>query len=198
MASIRSCAVIVLGASLVMAGCGREERPADETATAPVASDTSGPAAPAPQPAPRSSSLWAGGEAVPLDVQVAHPNGVVLQLTSLQSRETETVVGVRILNGNNNEVQLNRFNNRQGYIVVESGERIYISPPAGNTALAIQPGQTLEGELVFLGRLPRSQSAVLVLNENSATDNRFTPTPSFRIDLPLAGLESSGAVGEAS
>ena len=160
---------------------------------APARSDPAATTA-AQSPTP-SGSLWRGGQAVPLDIQVAHPNGVVLQVTSLQSREVDTVVGVRILNGADNEIQLNRFNNRQGYIVVESGERIYISPPAGNTRLAIQPGQSMEGELVFLGRLPQSSSAVLVLNENSQTDNRYTRTPGFRIDLPLASLGSAASEG---
>src|SRR5690606_1964085 len=109
-------------------------------------------------------------------------------LTSLQSRPTETAVGVRVINGRDREIQLNRFNNnRDGYIVVDSGERIYLSPPGNNPRLSIQAGQTLEGELVFLGRLPQGQSAILVLNENSSTDSQYTSNPAFRIDLPLQG-----------
>lgn len=189
MSLVRSGAgVSIAVAVLLLAGCGREEPAVAEQAPA-GAEPAATTAAPAPAP---SGSLWRGGQAVPLDIQVAHPNGVVLQVISLQSREMDTVVGVRILNGADNEIQLNRFNNRQGYIVVESGERIYISPPAGNTTLAVQPGQSMEGELVFLGRLPQSSSAVLVLNENSQTDNRYTRTPGFRIDLPLASLGSAG------
>ncbi|WP_298742754.1 hypothetical protein [uncultured Brevundimonas sp.] len=172
--------VIVLAA----AACDRQ---AEEPAGAPAGSP--GPAATAPTPAPPTSgpaSLWNGGQAAPLDIQVAHPDGVVLQLTSLQSRPTETVVGVRVINGRDREIQLNRFNNnRDGFIVVDSGERIYLSPPPGNPRLAIQAGQTLEGELVFLGRLPPGQTAILVLNENSSTDNQYTTNPGFRIDLPL-------------
>lgn len=173
-------------AALVLAACGQEAPPAQNAATVP----TETPAGPVNTAAPAAgvANLWNGGQSAPLDIQVAHPNGVVLQLTSLQSRPTDTVVGVRVINGRDREVQLNRFNNnRDGYIVVDSGERIYLSPPAGNPRLAIQAGQTLEGELVFLGRLPQGQSAILVLNENSQTDNQYTTTPGFRIDLPLSG-----------
>lgn len=49
----------------------------------------------------------------------------------------------------------------------------------------------MEGELVFLGRLPQAQSAILVLNENSATDNEHTDTPGFRINLPLQDTATS-------
>lgn len=177
-----------LAATFVVSAC------APETATtdAPSAKTPEAGGAPAASPttpaAPAATALWNGGQALPLDIQVAHPNGVVLQLTSLQSRPTETVVGVRIINGRDREVELNRFNNRRdGYLVVDSGERIYLSPPPANPRLSIQAGQTLEGELVFLGRLPRGQSAILVLNENSSTDNQYTTQPGFRIDLPLQG-----------
>ena len=60
---------------------------------------------------------------------------MVLQLTSLQSRATETVVGVRVINGRDREVELNRFNNRRdGYIVVDSGERIMYGNPSNEMA----------------------------------------------------------------
>lgn len=194
MASTRFFALALMGAALGLSACGNGSDTPEPATSAPT--ETAGAAQPAAQsPNAPQSSLWRGGETVPLDIQVAHPNGVVLQVTSLQSRQTDTAVGVRILNGSNNEVQLNRFNNRRGYIVVDSGERIYISPPASNTALTVQPGQTLEGELVFLGRLPRSQGAVMVLNENSSGDNQYSRTPSFRIDLPLS---SAGATDGGS
>jgi hypothetical protein len=104
------------------------------------------------------------------------------------------VVGVRVLNGRERAVDLNRFNsNRDGYLALDTGERLYLSPPASNARLNIEAGQTLEGELVFLGRLPSSQSAVLILNENSQTDNEHTTTPGFRINLPLSAVASGAA-----
>lgn len=177
-------AVVVIAMAVAASACGQDA--AAPVAPADPAARTETPAVATPGSEAQPTALWNDGQAMPLDIQLAHPNGVVLQLTSLQSRATETVVGVRVINGRTREVQLNRFNNnRHGYIVVDSGERIYLSPPPSNAQLAIQAGQTLEGELVFLGRLPRAQSAVLVLNENSSTDNQHTAQPGFRIDLPL-------------
>lgn len=178
---------------MAMAACGQ----ATDEAAVPAENSAATNASPAQAPtAGATSALWRGGESVPLDIQVAHPNGTVLQLTSLQSRQTETVVGIRVINGDNREVKLNRFNsNRDGYIVVDSGERIYLSPPGSNSDLTVQPGQTMEGELVFLGRLPQAQNAILVLNENSATDNEHTDTPGFRINLPLQDGAAAPAAG---
>ncbi len=170
-------------AVVALAACGQGE------GDAPAEGGVSAP--PSSQPATvttedGAANLWRGGETVSLDTQVAHPNGVVLQLTSIQSRPTETVVGVRVINGRDREIDLNRFNrNRNGYIVVDSGERLYLSSPAGNPRLSVPAGQTMEGELVFLGRLPQVGSAILILNENSQTDNEHTTTPGFRIPLPL-------------
>lgn len=179
--TFKAASPIAVIMALAACGQGANESAAPAGNEAPTTSGSSIEAS-----AGATSALWRGGESVPLDIQVAHPNGTVLQLTSLQSRQTETVVGIRVINGDNREVRLNRFNrNRDGYIVVDSGERIYLSPPGSNSDLTVQPGQTMEGELVFLGRLPQAQSAVLVLNENSATDNEHTDTPGFRINLPL-------------
>lgn len=170
---------------LLLSACGQDAASPSDAAPA------TGGAAPLVATAPAAgttSSLWRGGAQVPLDMQSAHPNGTVLQLTSLQSRATETVVGIRVINGDDREIQLNRSNtSRIGYIVVDSGERIYLSPPAGNRTLAIQPGQTMEGELVFLGRLPQARTGILVLNENSSMDSEYTNAPGFRINLPLDG-----------
>ena len=178
-----------LAVVMALAACGQ----GTDEAAAPAENAAATNASPAKMPADgTTSALWRGGESVPLDIQVAHPNGTVLQLTSLQSRQTETAVGIRVINGDNREVRLNRFNrNRDGYIVVDSGERIYLSPPTSNSDLTVQPGQTMEGELIFLGRLPQAQSAILVLNENSATDNEHTDTPGFRINLTLQEVAAS-------
>lgn len=185
MSSVSRSATLAL-AVILIAGCEKQDAEPAAEVTATEAQAVAAESA-------SSASLWQGGAQVPLDLQVVHPNGVVLQLTSLQSRETETAVGVRVINGDDKEIDLNRYNNRDGYIVVESGERLYLSPPPSNTKLSIQPGQTLEGELVFLGRLPQTQSAVLVLNENSSTDSEHTRVPGFRIDLPLSSGAPAGA-----
>lgn len=172
---------ILLAAAMGLAACnsgadGNETANAVQDPTTPggVTATTGG------------ASLWNGGEARPLEIQVAHPNGVVLQVTSLQSRQTDTAVGIRVINGRDKEIDLNRFpNNRNGFLLMENGERLFLSPPPSNARLTVPAGQTFEGELVFLGRLPPVRSGVMVLNDQSSGDSQYSTTPGFRIDLPL-------------
>lgn len=185
--------VPLFAAAAALAACQQQAATPAEGNTAGVGTFTA-PATPGAPAAAGATTLWNNGAAKPLDLQVAHPNGTVLQLTSLQSRQTETVIGFRVINGRDRDVELNRFNsNRAGYLVLDNGERLYLSPPATNTRLTVPAGQTFEGELVFLGRLSPVQSAVLVLNENSSADNRYTTTPQFRIDLPLGDAQAGAA-----
>lgn len=173
--------VILLAAVMALAACnqagdGNETANAVQDPTTPggVTATTGG------------ATLWNGGQAKPLEIQVAHPNGVVLQVTSLQSRQTDTAVGIRVINGRDREIDLNRFpNNRNGFLLMESGERLFLSPPPSNSRLTVPAGQTFEGELVFLGRLPQVRTGVMVLNDQSSGDNQYSTTPGFRIDLPL-------------
>lgn len=173
--------VILLAGAMALAGCnsgtdGNESANAVENPTTPggVTANAGG------------ATLWNGGQAKPMDAQVAHPNGVVLQVTSLQSRQTDTAVGIRVINGRDQEIDLNRFpNNRNGFLLLENGERLFLSPPPSNARLTVPAGQTFEGELVFLGRLPQVRTGVMVLNESSSGRSQYTTSPDFRIDLPL-------------
>lgn len=181
---------LAASAALGLSACNVSDTSAGNTAA--TASPTTQPPANSPaEGAP--SNLWNGGNAKALEIQVAHPNGTVLQLTSLKSAATSTIVGLRVINGRDRDIEINRFNNRQGYILLDSGERLYLSPPTGNPRLSIPAGQSFEGELVFLGRLPPVRSAMLVLNENSDTDSQYTTTPGFRIDLPVADTAPGNA-----
>ncbi len=174
-------AVILLAGALALAACnsdggGNESANVVQNPTTPGGVTASSGA----------TNLWNGGQVKPMDAQVAHPNGVVLQVTSLQSRQTDTAVGIRVINGRDREIDLNRFpNNRNGFLLLESGERLFLSPPPSNARLTVPAGQTFEGELVFLGRLPQVRTGVMVLNDQSSGDNQYTTSPGFRIDLPL-------------
>ena len=178
-------AIFALSA-LGLAGCEAQEAPQNDAAAAASSSNAaSGSAGNMSAP---SSTLWNGGAAKPLDIQIAHPNGTVLQVTSLQSRQTDTAVGIRVINGRTRDIDLNRFpNNRDSFLLLESGERLYLSPPVANARLTVPAGKTFEGELVFLGRLPPVPSGVMVLNDHSTRDSEYSTTPGFRVDLPLTG-----------
>lgn len=182
-------AATVAPAALMLSACNLTEEK-DAGAPPEAAADNATAMAAA---TPATSSLWNGGNAKTLDIQVPHSNGTVLQLTSLKSEPTSTVIGLRVMNGRDRDIELNRWNSRQGYILLDNGERLYMSPPTSNPRLSIPAGQSFEGELVFLGRLPPVQSAMLVLNENADVDNQYTTTPGFRIDLPVAASAPAAA-----
>ena len=134
---------VVSASFLALAACQQEAAAPVQNGTAPA---EAGNAAPAQGGNQATANLWNDGAAKPLDTQVAHPNGTVLQLTSLQSRPTDTVVGFRVINGRERDVELNRFNsNQRGYLVLDNGERLYLSPPATNTRLSIPAARPLKG-----------------------------------------------------
>lgn len=176
MRAIHVAMAILTAASLT--ACNQPDGQAADRESSPAPVETS-----QAQPA---ATMWNKGAVKKLDLQVAHPNGVVLQVTSLQSRATDTAVGVRVINGRDEEIDLNRFpNNRNGFVLLESGERLYLSPTATNPTLTVPAKQTFEGELVFLGRMPAVNSAIMVLNEQSSGNSAYSSSPEFRVDLPI-------------
>ena len=132
-----------------------------------------------------TSRLFGGGEPMPLDLQVAHPNKTVLKLTSLQVKPSETVITALITNGRDQEIKLNRYGNNDTFIATGDGQKLFLSPPTTNEDLTIQPGQRIEAELVFLGELPEGTSATLMVNDGNQTGNQYTTSPGFRIPLHL-------------
>lgn len=167
--TIAACALIV--------GCSVAE---DKTATEQGAAQDLTPEGPSVL-----SKLIGGGKPMALDIQQAHPNGLVLQINSLQAKPSETVIQATVINGDGDEQSLNRYNSKDTYIVAGDGTKLYLSPPTANPNLQVPAGQRMQAELVFLGRLSDAQGATLIVNEGSQTDNKYTSTPGFRIPLPL-------------
>lgn len=141
--------------------------------------------------------LLGGSEPSPIDAQIAHPNGAVLQVLSVSAAGERVEVAVRLLNGREREVTLNS-GSENSYILADSGEKLMLVPPAGNPRLAVPGGQTMDGVLVFSGSLPRAERATLVLNENGSADNEYSASPRFQVVLPLDGAFGASGGTEAS
>lgn len=144
-----------------------------------------------------AGSLLGGSAAAPLDLQIVHPGGTVLQVLSVSARDDRVLVNVRVMNARNREIALNS-GRENSYVLADGGEKLYLAPPAGNPNLAVPPGQTIDGALVFTGRLPRSDRATLVLNANGSPDSPYTSSPRFQLAMPLQGAFGGGAIAEAS
>ena len=82
-----------------------------------------------PEEAGFFDSIFKSGSAQPLDIQVAHPNGSVLQIHSIQVKPTETVLGVTLINGDNREVNFHSSgDDKRGFIVAGDGTKLALSP----------------------------------------------------------------------
>lgn len=68
----------------------------------------------------------------------------------------------------------------------ESGARLQVKRPEDNRNLTIHAGETLNGQLVFMGVVPASARKMrLVFNEGNPDDNIVAP--GLTVDLPLQG-----------
>ena len=80
-------------ALLLLSACGsKTDSPAatvTDNATADMTSE--GPGLP--------TRLFGGGKPMPLDTQQQAANGTILYITSIQAKPTETVLGVKVVNG---------------------------------------------------------------------------------------------------
>lgn len=123
-----------------------------------------------------------GGDAQPIDVQVPHQSGAVVQILSANVSGGRTAVALRVINGANGEIRLNQGRDKS-FVLGEGGEKMMLLPPAGNTDLAVPAGRTADMTLVFDGALPRSGNGTLILNENGG-DTRFSRNPGIQVTLP--------------
>ncbi len=162
---------------LVLAACSSGDSQSADSA--PDGTDGGGPASPTAPAEPASART------MPLDITDVHPGGVTITLRSVEVKDTETILSLTIANENDNERILNRSNGDNDYIFGADGSKLPLSPPANNPKLEIPPGQSVEADLAFSGRLDTSGPAALILNKGSNAENKYTQYPGFRIPIPL-------------
>ena len=136
-----------------------------------------------------------GGEGAPVNAQVAHLSGVVLQVLSVRASGERTEVSIRVMNGRDREIELDALSEKS-YIVTDSGEKLMLIESLTNPDLAVQPGKTMDGSLVFAGKLPSSGTATMILNEHDS-GGEYTLNPRLEVVLPLDG-SSGGPIPEMS
>lgn len=183
--------VVVVGAlslALLVAGCTLTDE-APDVGTAPAAtpgdalpSDSStGVAVPSLEP-----SATAAGE--PVDVSGLglvdrHPNGTVLEVTSVAAGPDAVVVGVTVTNGYSEAI---RLNSRGVFLLDDLGNGYPLQPPELNERLRVPAGQRLSGELVFPGEVdPRATSLTLKTNVYNADDTVDTTSRSAEVTTPV-------------
>jgi hypothetical protein len=163
-------------AVLGLVGCGGQpEEAANETAQGNTVDTT----AEGPSLAAR---LFGGGKALPLTQQKVLQNGMVVNLTSFQAKADESILGVRIVNGAGKDVDLDWSDHKT--FLVAGGQKFWLSPPVENKDLKVTQGSKMEGELVFLGAVPKGAAVTLVVNDGMS-DSQYTSTPGFSMPLEV-------------
>lgn len=187
-------AVAIAVAALSLAAC--KDRAGDATsAPAPVNSPTTPPAAgtapgapPAAAAAPAAVAAPAAAAApkkVPVSIQGVAEAGVTVRVKAVEIGADATVLDVSISFANritdNTMMAL-----ADTYLQDESGGRLHIKRPPNNRDITIREGETLDGQLVFMGAVaPSARKLKLVFNDGNQGDNIVAP--GLVVDLPLQG-----------
>lgn len=166
--------LILLTAALALAACGSQPDNAATSAAASNLADTT------PEGPGLASRLFGGGAAMPLAQQKVLQNGMVVNLTSFQAKADESVLGVRIVNGADKDVDLDWADHKT--FLVAGGQKYWLSPPVENKDLKVTQGSKMEGELVFLGAIPKGSTVTLVVNDGMS-DSQYSSTPGFSMAL---------------
>lgn len=159
---------------------------APQTPAAPAVA--AAPAAPALAAAPATAVAPAQASAprkLPLGVQGVAPAGVTVRVKSVEIGGDATVLDVSISFANR-ITDSTMLALADTYLQDESGAKLHIKRPDTNRDITIREGETLNGQLVFLGSVaPTARQLKLVFNDGAKGDNIVSP--GFSIDLPLQG-----------
>jgi len=177
-------------AAVVLAACKeRAPEPQVAAATAPVPAAGPAPTAPAtqaaPAPAPAAAPAAATPKKVPMSIQGVAAAGVTVRVKAVEIGADATVLDVSISFANR-ITDTTMLALADTYLQDESGARLHIKRPDNNRDITIREGETLDGQLVFMGAVaPSARKLKLVFNDGNQGDNIVAP--GLVVDLPLQG-----------
>ncbi|WP_298209734.1 hypothetical protein [Acidovorax sp.] len=178
----RSAALAWTAVAVLLAAC-KERTP--EAPAAPPPAPAASPA-PAPvQPASPAPVPQAAPKKVPLSLQGVAPAGVTVRVKAVEIGADATVLDVSISFANR-ITDTTMLALADTYLQDESGARLHIKRPDNNRDITIREGETLDGQLVFMGAVAASARKLkLVFNDGNQGDNIVAP--GLVMDLPLQG-----------
>lgn len=188
----RTTLFALVATSVVLVAC-KDQAPEPQLAALPPAAAPApvipSPPVPEPQAAPQASPVAPSAPAVPkkvpLSIQGVAEAGVTVRVKAVEMGPDATVLDVSISYANRitNTTMLALADT---YLQDESGARLHIQRPASNRNLTVREGETLDGQLVFMGTVsPSTRHLKLVFNEGNDPDNIVAP--GLAIELPLEG-----------
>ena len=188
----KGSAVAVAAVALMLVACKDKSpeapppAPAVPVVTAPATFPAAAPAAAVPAPTPAAApATVAAPKRVPLAVQGVAPAGVTVRVKAVEIGADATVLDVSISFANR-ITDTTMLALADTYLQDESGARLHIKRPDNNRDITIREGETLDGQLVFMGAVaPSARKLKLVFNEGNQGDNIVAP--GLVVDLPLQG-----------
>lgn len=131
--------------------------------------------APAPVSAP--------SRIVAVDAQAVSPLGLTVRVKQVELSADATVLSVSLSLGGDKTI-FTSLSAGETYLRDEAGNKIMIKAPDDNPHLRVRKGETLEGQLVFMGALPANARQVeWVINEGHAPDD--DSGPGLKLNLSL-------------
>lgn len=184
----RRAAIAGAAVAVLLAAC-KERAPEAPAAPppAPATSPATAPAQPAPPaPVPQAAPAPAAApKKVPLSIQGVAPAGVTVRVKAVEIGADATVLDVSISFANR-ITDTTMLALADTYLQDESGARLHIKRPDNNRDITIREGETLDGQLVFMGAVAASARKLkLVFNDGNQGDNIVAP--GLVMDLPLQG-----------
>lgn len=175
--------------AMAIAGCDRAPKAVARNTAIADASVATGRSAPAPEPIATASTPSAMASSatkkVPVVIQGVAPAGLTVRVKGVEIGGDATVLDVSISFANRitNSTMLALTDT---FIEDESGARLHVKRPENNRDISLREGETLEGQLVFLGSVPVNARAIkVVFNDGNPGDNIVAP--GLTINLPLQG-----------
>lgn len=167
--------------------------PAPGAVTAAAPAPAAVPAAPVPvgtasagAPPVAASAAPVTPKKVALSIQGVAPAGVTVRVKGVEIGGDATVLDVSISFANR-ITDTTMLALADTYLQDESGARLQIKRPDNNRDMTIREGETLNGQLVFMGAVaPSARTLRLVFNDGNQGDNIVAP--GLVIDLPLQGV----------
>ncbi|WP_164928866.1 hypothetical protein [Gloeobacter violaceus] len=165
---------------------GASAVPGPDSAAAPSTPAESMPQAAAPA-GPTPPQPPAGGNTIEVNLQTNHPNGSVMRLSKVTYNEDNIALEMTVTNGHNEQIQLNF---RDDMLVKDDlGNRYNPAPPPSNPKVTVNPGATIKGQFVFIGRIaPGARNITLTTNSVLGSDWKRSDRPKMIISgIPVGG-----------
>ena len=122
---------------------------------------------------------------IPANVQATAEVGVVVRVKEILVAEDVTLVTISASYSGHFDTLRLAWGHSPTYLEDENGQRFPLQRPDDNPWLDIQNNKTMQGRLVFIGRVsPQSKQVKLVFNEGNEGDTHLGP--GMRLTIPLS------------